>query len=341
MNGIAVSETVSQPVVPDPAAEIPELVRLESAPCPMGCAAGDRVVLSSTDRHHRLPGVFRVVQCGCCGLLRTDPRPTQDTMAYYYPDDYEAYLPTAGDLTHDAPGSCGGLARRWARKWIRFLDQATPVMKPGRMLEIGCASGVYLHKMAQKGWTVEGIEFSSFAAEQARSLGYPVFSGPVEEAPEKEGQYDLIAAWMALEHLHAPLPVLASLRRMAAPGAWLAVSVPDAGSLEFRLFRERWIALHLPNHLYHFTGETLTRLLARAGWEAKRVIYQRITNLPGSMALVWEDCVRGSPMTPEARSRMIYTGLGVNLAMYPLARALSAIGQSGRMTVWAQSTEGW
>src|SRR3546814_19345766 len=59
---------------------------------------------------------------------------------------------------------------------------------------------------------------------------------------------DLIVGWMVLEHLHQPLAVLRKLRRWIQPDGWLVLSVPDAGSLEFRVFGDRWYALQLPTH---------------------------------------------------------------------------------------------
>jgi hypothetical protein len=59
------------------------------------------------------------------------------------------------------------------------------------MLEIGCTSGGFLHKMAVAGWTVEGLGFSKKAAAAARALGYPVTSGALETAPHPTDPYNL------------------------------------------------------------------------------------------------------------------------------------------------------
>src|SRR3546814_9273497 len=81
---------------------------------------------------------------------------------------------------------------------------------------------------------------------------------------------DLIVGWMVLEHLHQPLAVLRKLRRWIQPDGWLVLSVPDAGSLEFRVFGDRWYALQLPTHLHHFSPETLANMMTAAGWTADR-----------------------------------------------------------------------
>lgn len=70
---------------------IPNNVKMESKPCPLGCPPGDKLLLIGRDRLNNLPGEFKVVRCKTCRLIRTDPRPTQDTIAFYYPDSYEPW----------------------------------------------------------------------------------------------------------------------------------------------------------------------------------------------------------------------------------------------------------
>src|SRR5688572_8294680 len=134
------------------------------------------------------------------------------------------------------------------------------------MLEIGCASGTFLHSMADQGWQVQGWELSERAASVAKSQGFAVHIGNLETAAEQDASYNLIVGWHVLEHLHQPVAVLTKLRQWSKPGGWLALSMPDASSWEFSFFRERWYGLQLPNHLFHYTPRTLNQLLARSGW---------------------------------------------------------------------------
>src|SRR2546425_7402449 len=63
-------------------------IEMESAGCPLECEARDDLVLQGSDRLHGLPGIFSVVRCRGCGLMRTNPRPTPHSMPFYYPADY-------------------------------------------------------------------------------------------------------------------------------------------------------------------------------------------------------------------------------------------------------------
>ncbi len=221
-------------------------------------------------------------------------------------------------------------------KALQFNTDRLPPLRPGRMLEVGCASGSYLHRMASRGWDVAGIELSPGPAAAARGFGYPVHAGPLETSPDPEQPYDLIVAWMAIEHLHEPLLGLRKLRRWTKPGAWLVLSVPNAGAAEFRLFREAWLALHLPNHLFHFTPRTLSLVLSRGGWRTERVFHHRmLSNLVASLGYRMQD----HELFPRVSAALVdfpVTGGWPHTLLYPLAFALSLVGQTGRMTVWAR-----
>ena len=287
-------------------------------------------MLTGRDRINGLPGEFQIIKCRECGLLRTDPRPTAETMGYYYPADYAPYMGTRVD------GS-GRPARikQWLKRVLDTRAQSIPDLKPGKLLEIGCASGMYLHKMAGLGWQVKGIEFSPEAAEAARQIGYQVYTGSLESVEMESADLDLITGWMVLEHLHDPLMGLKKLFDWARPGAYLVLSVPNADSLEFKLFKERWHALHLPNHLYHFTPRTIGRMLEEAGWELQVVQHQRVlSSLFASMGYLMEDkgwhrLRRWIVGLPEDKVRLYQL-------FYPVAYIAALFGQTGRMTVWAK-----
>jgi 2-polyprenyl-3-methyl-5-hydroxy-6-metoxy-1,4-benzoquinol methylase len=309
---------------------------LEDISCPQGCARNDKIVLTGRDRIHDLPGEFTIVKCCSCGLMRTNPRPGPSAIGFYYPDDYGPYLGTQIEQTQTvAVTGIKKLIKFFVDRMIHINAQKVPALTPARFLEVGCASGAYLHQMAERGWQVQGIEFSEKAAQTARQLGYHVHAGALETAPDPDKAFDLIVGWMVLEHLHAPIEGLKKLREWAKPGAWLVLSVPNAGSLEFNVFKDRWYALHLPNHLYHFTPHTLKQMLDASGWTLEKIYHQRtLGNLIASTGYVLRD--NGYEKWGQkfidfsvSQGRWYYL-------LYPLAWLLSLFGQTGRMTVWAR-----
>jgi 2-polyprenyl-3-methyl-5-hydroxy-6-metoxy-1,4-benzoquinol methylase len=310
---------------------------IEHVPCPLGCPKGDETVLTGRDLLHELPGEFTVVKCRTCGLMRTNPRPSSDTIGLYYPDDYGPYLGTQVRQTKTTSG-IKKLLKPLANRIFNPKTQELPTMAPTRMLEIGCASGAFLHQMAGQGWQVEGIEFSEKAAQAASKLGYKVHAGSLESAPAPEQPFDLIVGWMVLEHLHDPIGCLRKLHEWANNSAWLVLSVPNANSISFRFFKDKWYDLHLPNHLYHFTPQTLQKVLESGGWTLERVHHQRsLINLIESTAYVAES--KGWPRLGRWLHDFAMRGGKWFYIQFPIAWILSVLGQTGRMTVWARRHE--
>ncbi len=315
--------------------KVPDGVRLESRPCPLCLVYNDELVLVDGDMLYNLPGEYRVVRCKLCGLMRTDPRPTSDTIGYYYPSHYGPYVNTVIEQNVGEDN----FKKTWKtriKQYIQFHTNSCPDLPPGRMLEIGSASGAFLHQMASRGWEVEGIERSETASRNTQELGYSVFPGTVEDAPDPIRSYDMIVGWMVFEHLHHPVEVLQKCYQWTVPDGWLILSVPNWTALEFKLFKQYLYSLHLPCHLYHYTPRSLGRMLKKGRWQVKKIFHQRtLSNFIGSMGCR----LRAKGRWPEIANKLMKfpeRGGVAPYMLYPLALLLSSCGQTGRMTVWAK-----
>jgi SAM-dependent methyltransferase len=310
----------------------PEGVELEERGCPNGCPPSDEPVLEGHDRIHGLPGRFRIVRCRRCGLMRTNPRPTPQTIGAYYPDDYAPYRPAEDGRAKP---------RRWRHRVKdrirRFFGRDTrrlPSMAPGHLVEIGCASGAYLLQLRDQGWSTEGIEFSDSAAQHARARGLSVQTASVETAAPPQSRADIVAAWMVLEHLHDPIRALHKIRGWVKPGGYLVGVVPDAGAFDRKLFGEHWYALHLPAHLYHFTPQTLRTVLANSGWDLVQVRWQpNGNNLLNTLEWWAQDLGRTRTLK---FARWLRDARRASTLRRWLGWVLGLTRQSGRMEFWAR-----
>lgn len=316
--------------------DIPECVTLESCACPLGCESNDTQVLSGRDLLHGLPGKYSVVRCQSCGLQRTNPRPTAGTIGFYYPDDYGPY---EGSKIKEDSGSPSG-----SSFWRVFLDHlkgkgSTPLpdQSPGYLLEVGCASGSFLHKMHNKGWQTYGIEFSEEAANNARRSGLEVFAGSIDTAPMPETRYDLVVAWMVLEHLHDPIAALRRIHAWTNSDGWLVFSVPNIDSWSFKLFQKNWHALQLPTHLFHFDIAVLRKVLYEAGWDFHSVHHQQNFSSPVASLGYW---LQGKGMFKRLAASMVRFPTAGSRWAYrcsiPFAFVEKLLRQSSRITVWAR-----
>lgn len=151
----------------------------------------------------------------------------------------------------------------------------------GRALDVGCGVGNVGAGLRAVGATrVVGIEIVEAQAERARSVLDRVVAAPVETALDEidDEQFDTILCLDVLEHLVDPAVVLRRLRDVAAPGARLQVSVPNARHLSLAWdlvvrgsFNYTEHGHRDSTHLRWFTRRDIAAALEAAGWRVERI----------------------------------------------------------------------
>jgi SAM-dependent methyltransferase len=261
-------------------------------------------VFAARDRFHQIPGDFAIVRC-TCGLRATAPQPSD--IGRYYPADYYAYgalgaapffgrgfkgiLRTLvlryhygyryGELGARLPGGrlLGAAMRaltRPLRKSAALVFGPGPLpgaLLEGRALDVGCGNGVWLLKLQSLGWSVEGVEFSALACQQARAAGLVVHEGSLADAGLPSEAFDVVRIWQTLEHVPDPAEVLREIARVLKPGGQLLIGVPNAGGWLARAWGPFWFDLDVPRHLWHFTAPDLHRLVENSGLRVDSIGY--------------------------------------------------------------------
>ena len=239
------------------------------AACPL-CGA------TAIVRHCRLTR-FDVYRCGGCTLRFRHPLPgTAELRAMYEDERYHesVYFENARAGYRESSPEI--------RIYRRALTDLGALTTPGQLLDVGCATGVFLDLARAAGWRVHGVELSARHAAYAReAFGLDVFEGDFLDAPYPPASFDAITMWDFLEHVLDPRAVLARARTLLKPGGVLLVFTIDTASLFNRLgdVAQRLSGgratrvlelLYDARHNYYFTGEALRRLLDRSGLRLER-----------------------------------------------------------------------
>lgn len=160
----------------------------------------------------------------------------------------------------------------------------------GAVLDVGWGEAASADALRAAGAeSITGIEVVPEAAEIARERLDTVLVGPAEaQIAHLSGPFDTIVAWDVLEHLVDPYVLLCRLRDLAAPGAHVQISVPNARHVS--LMRDLVIkgtfgyADHGHRdrtHLRWFTRHDLVLMLADNGWDPIGTSHPRLARSAG------------------------------------------------------------
>jgi 2-polyprenyl-3-methyl-5-hydroxy-6-metoxy-1,4-benzoquinol methylase len=246
----------------------------ETVACDLCGSRDNRLVLQVQDTNCHFEGVFNIVQCLSCGLVYLNPRPDARSIGRYYPEDYRCF-------------QSGKAIRRDLDKISPFISSLCQLgVKPGRILDIGCGAGDFIVSAHQSGWQVAGVEPNEPARHRCNSrLGWEAVQPTLEEAAFPAQSFQVVTLWHVLEHTNSPKETLAEVHRILAPGGLVAIAVPNFDSIDRRIHGRGWFFLAAPRHLYHFTQDTLSQYLGRAGFKVVQVFFRPRWNILPSKIL--------------------------------------------------------
>ncbi len=214
-------------------------------------------------------GAARVVRCAC-GLAFVTPQPARPAIERTYDAAYYAAWERQ--------------SRRRSRIWQDRLERVESLASPpGRLLDVGCATGAFLRVAQARGWTVTGTELSPQAVRAAQADGFRVFPGEVWEAGLSGEAFDAVTCWHVIEHVTDPRRVMDEIHRVLRPGGWLVLATPNLDDYIFRaaylVARRRRVRLFEPDerelHLFFFSAQTLRRLAEAAGFTVAAIRFDR------------------------------------------------------------------
>lgn len=228
--------------------------RGEAIACPL-CGERGGTIVAHTDR--RLKKLTSLC-CDGCGLVRTDPIPTDAELDAYYSGEYRQDY----QLASARPSKRHiDISRREAAQRLARLAPGLPAR--ARVMDFGSGSGEFVKAARDAGHHAVGVEPGSLFAAFARSeYGVEIVSGPHAEVDFPPESLDLITSHHVVEHLRDPVAALARMAGWLKPSGLIYIAVPDitrSGKPTFERF-------HFA-HLYNFSPETLEMAARKAGLE--------------------------------------------------------------------------
>lgn len=140
------------------------------------------------------------------------------------------------------------------------------MIAPGpRLLDVGFGGGHLMEEARAFGFEVFGIDGSKARVETL----WPEFGRRLQQVLVTDqalpwGNFDVVVISHVLEHMSDPWSSLVRIREVMNPGGLLYVTVPDAESVQFKIFGKRWDVFNPLAHLQYFNEKSLSKLLGRA-----------------------------------------------------------------------------
>ena len=244
-----------------------------SAPLCLICGSGE------SDLRYRITR-FDVLECRPCRQVFLHPLPSEEEIQQLFASLYtsgEGSVPELKDYYgfcfEDEPGN------PLVEQYEAWLDIIERVQAPGRLLDVGCGTGLFLAVARRRGWQPFGIDESLEATRHARDhFGLEPWVGEFESFADLGESFDLVTGWDVIEHSRRPVKLMQAARRCLAPGGCVSFSTPNqrsildlAGGLIYRLSGGRVTGplekFYIEQHFLYFTPDTARSCLALGGLE--------------------------------------------------------------------------
>jgi SAM-dependent methyltransferase len=220
--------------------------------CPL-CASSAFVVLNNQDRYGM--GIT-TVGCKWCGLVQTNPRPSQSGLDLFYENDYRHFYQgvTYPDLEYIKK-----LHKHDRFKYtVAHLRPLIGCELDYSILDIGCSEGALFAALREDGYrgALLGVEVNKIFADHAKKIGAATV---FPELRLVENACDLIVLNHVFEHLLTPGIFLKSLNRVLKDDGSIFIDVPDVD--EYKSIDDLHVA-----HIFHYSLRTLSSMLQKSGF---------------------------------------------------------------------------
>jgi 2-polyprenyl-3-methyl-5-hydroxy-6-metoxy-1,4-benzoquinol methylase len=205
---------------------------------------------------------FKIVTCKKCGFRFTNPRPEVNAIGDYY--KAESYI----SHTNTSKGLISKIYQE-VRKFtlknkLNLINRLAP--QKGKLLDVGCGTGMFLNVARENGWKVNGIEPDAGAREIAEEINKIKIKEEVLSSFQNE-TFEVITLWHVLEHVHEVNATIDWLKERLSKEGSLVIAVPNHESKDAEIYQEQWAAYDVPRHLYHFSQKSIKELFAKHGFE--------------------------------------------------------------------------
>jgi len=247
---------------------------------------------------------FEIRKCDECQFLFTFPIPSLlDT--YYLSNAYVSHSERSSNIIDHIYR----FARTFTLRWKYALVNGYSSGRSPKLLDYGCGTGSFLKYSQKRGMIATGIEPSPTARKVASKLTNTTIAASLNEIGIAD--YNIITLWHVLEHVADVNETLQSLHSKLANDGLIFIAVPNHKSADARHYNEHWAAYDVPRHLWHFSKDTMGRLLRTHGFTVQATVPMKLDAF--YVSLLSEKYKNGGNATAKTHAKGIINGLKSNM----------------------------
>jgi 2-polyprenyl-3-methyl-5-hydroxy-6-metoxy-1,4-benzoquinol methylase len=205
---------------------------------------------------------YRFVTCRRCGLVYQNPLPDSGDVLSRYDEEYFSY-------ERENENNFFTLMKLGLDD-VDFYSHESSLINRGLFLDVGCATGLLIAYMRERGWNVKGVEVCRQSAEYGiRNRNLDISIGTLEESAIPDNSCSVVHCSHVIEHVPDPAHFFKVIKRVLQPNGLLVLTTPNIDGFQSRLFGQKWRSM-IADHLYLFSKKTIQHYCATFGFHVIR-----------------------------------------------------------------------
>jgi len=225
---------------------------------------------SEFSRHKFVISSFQINQCINCKSLFVEEVPPEEQLHKIYQDSRYYALDHSSEV-------------RIRQENLRRINAVMQLTGKGKILDVGCASGLFLDIAKELGFETHGIEWAKQNANKAAQKGHILYENSLESFTNQfqhRIRFDVVVCLDVIEHAANPYQFMILLKKCLGDQGLLVISTPNFSGFVARFLGNKNPFFIPPEHLNFFSSRGLAILGQRCGLKAKKkVTFGRLTDV--------------------------------------------------------------
>lgn len=227
--------------------------------------------------------VYNYFECSECGTVQIETPVTNPELLYpsnYYSFNYEKtskwqniikmFLYKKSVAHYIGKGGISGKIYTSLRPNGEASSIAQYLNPESKILDIGCGTGIFIKALSALKYN-HPVGIDPYIPESVLTKEYSILKVDLS-AFMPESPFDLIMMHHSFEHMDNPVEVLLKIREILSEKGRCIIRIPVADSYAFQHYKENWVQLDAPRHVFLHTVKSITFLAKKCGLKVDEVI---------------------------------------------------------------------